>query len=138
MNDCIFCKIVKGEIPNITLFENEHVLSFLDIMPAAKGHALIIPKKHYATLLDMPHDELKEVIEIVQKIAVVTMAALPEFDGFNVLQSNNEVAGQVVPHVHFHVIPRQKDDKLDFAWDQGKAEMEELKKWAELVKEKME
>jgi histidine triad (HIT) family protein len=137
MEDCIFCKIAKGEIPSTKLYEDEKVLSFLDIEPAAKGHALIIPKKHYATLIDMPHEEVKEVMEAVQKVAAATMVALPGVEGFNVLQSNNEAAGQIIPHVHFHVIPRQKQDNLDFAWEQGKAEMAELKKYAELVKEKM-
>lgn len=137
MEDCVFCKIVRGEIPNTTLFEDENVLSFLDIMPAAKGHALVIPKKHYATLLDMPHEELKGVIEAVQKVASATMVALEGVEGFNVLQSNNEAAGQVVPHVHFHVIPRRKEDKVRFGWEHGKAEMAELKKYAEIVKEKM-
>jgi len=135
--ECIFCKIVKGDIPSTKLFEDENVLSFLDIMPAAKGHAIVIPKGHYQTLLDMPHEELESVIEAVQKIAAATMVALPGVQGFNVLQSNNEVAGQVIPHVHFHVIPRQDKDKLDFAWEQGKAEMAELKKYAELVKGKI-
>jgi histidine triad (HIT) family protein len=138
MDECIFCRIVKGEIPNTTLFEDENVLGFLDIMPAAKGHALVIPKKHYATLLDMPHSELKELIVAVQKVASATMVALEGVEGFNVLQSNHEVAGQVIPHVHFHVIPRSKGDKLDFSWEHGKAEMEELEKYAELVKGKME
>ena len=137
MEECVFCKIVGGEIPSTKVFENENVLSFLDIQPAAKGHALVIPKKHYATLLDMPHEELRAVVEAVQKVAAATMVALPGVEGFNVLQSNHEVAGQVIPHVHFHVIPRAKGDKLSFAWEQGKAEMEELKKYAELVKEKM-
>lgn len=137
MNKCIFCKIVKGEIPNTTLFENENVLSFLDIMPAAKGHAIVIPKKHYQTLLDLPHEELKALAEAVQKVSAATMVALPGVDGFNVLQSNHKVAGQVIPHVHFHIIPRAKDDKLSFAWEHGKAEMDELKRYAEIVKEKM-
>jgi len=134
LDECIFCKIVKGEIPCTKLYEDEQVLSFLDIMPASKGHALVIPKNHYATLLDMPHEELKSVTETIQKVAAATMVALPGVEGFNVLQSNNEVAGQVVPHVHFHIIPRHKDDKLNFAWEQGKSEMAELKKYAEIVK----
>ncbi len=138
LDECIFCKIVKGEIPCTKLYEDEQVLSFLDIMPAAKGHALVIPKNHYATLLDMPHEELKFVTEVIQKVAAATMVALPEVEGFNVLQSNNEVAGQLVPHVHFHIIPRHKDDKLNFAWEQGASEMAELKKYAELVKGKIE
>lgn len=135
--ECIFCKIVKGEIPSTKLYEDENVLGFLDIAPAAKGHALVIPKKHYATLLDMPHEELKNVAEAVQKIAAATMVALPGVEGFNVLQSNNEVAGQVISHVHFHIIPRHKEDKINFAWEHGKAEAEELKKYAALVKKKI-
>lgn len=137
MEDCVFCKIAKGEIPSTKLYEDEKVLSFLDIMPAAKGHALVIPKTHYKTLLDLPHKELHALIEIVQKVAAATMVALPGVQGFNVLQSNNEVAGQVIPHVHFHIIPRFKEDKLNLAWQPGKSEAEELKKYAELVKEKM-
>lgn len=134
---CIFCKIVKGEIPSTKLYEDENVLSFLDIAPAAKGHAIVIPKKHYQTLLEMPHEELKSLAEAVQKVSAATMVALPGVEGFNVLQSNNEVAGQVIPHVHFHIIPRQKDDRLSFAWEHGKAEMNELKQYAQIVKEKM-
>jgi len=137
MGECVFCKIVKGEIPCTKLYEDEQVLSFLDIMPASKGHALVIPKNHYATLLDMPHEELKSVTETIQKVAAATMAALSGVEGFNVLQSNNAVAGQIVPHVHFHIIPRQKDDKLNFAWGQGKSEIAELKKYAVLVKENL-
>lgn len=137
MDDCVFCKIVSGKIPATKLFEDETVLGFLDITPAAKGHALVIPKRHYATLLDMPHEELKQVAEAVQKIAAATMVALPGVEGFNVLQSNNKAAGQVIPHVHFHIIPRHKEDKINFAWEHGKAEAEELRRYAVLVKEKM-
>tara|TARA_Y100000310_G_C20697611_1_gene826804 strand:- start:4723 stop:5136 length:414 start_codon:yes stop_codon:yes gene_type:complete len=137
MDDCIFCKIGKGEIPSTKLYEGGNVLSFLDINPASKGHALVIPKKHYHTLLDMPHEEMKEVMEIVQKIAAAVMTTIPGTEGFNIIQSNNEVAGQVIPHVHFHIIPRSKDDKLNFAWEQGNAEQEELEKYAKLVKDKL-
>jgi histidine triad (HIT) family protein len=137
LDECVFCKIVSGKIPATKLFEDEIVLSFLDIMPAAKGHALVVPKKHYATLLDMPHEELKLVAEAVQKIAAATMVSLPGVEGFNILQSNNEVAGQVIPHVHFHVIPRAKGDKLNFGWAKCESEKAELEKYAESVKGKI-
>ena len=137
MSDCVFCKIVNGEIPSTKLFEDEKVLSFLDIMPASKGHALVIPKKHYATLLDMPHEELRGVMEAVQKIAAAVMSSVEGAEGFNIIQSNKEVAGQVIPHVHFHIIPRSKEDNLNFSWEQGKAEKEELEKYAEIVKNKL-
>lgn len=131
--DCIFCKIAKGEIPSTKLYEDAAVLSFLDIMPAAKGHALVIPKKHYHTLLDIPHEELREIMAVVQKVAAAIMATCGA-TGFNVIQSNQKVAGQVIAHLHFHIIPRKEGDRLHFEWEQGKAEIEELKKYAELVK----
>jgi len=135
--DCVFCRIAKGEIPATRLFENESVLGFLDISPASKGHALVITKKHYATLLDAPPGELGAAIEAVQKIAAATMASVPGIEGFNVLQSNSRAAGQVIPHVHFHIIPRYKDDGVHFSWQHGKPEAEELEKYAALVKKKM-
>jgi histidine triad (HIT) family protein len=135
--DCIFCKIVKGKVPSTKLYEDEKVLAFLDIQPAAKGHALVIPKKHYRVLLDMPHEELEAVMKAVQKVASAIMVSEPGVQGFNVIQSNGEVAGQVIPHVHFHIVPRRAEDSLSFEWQRGKAEEGELKKYAEIVKEKM-
>ncbi len=137
MEECIFCKIVKGSIPSTKLYEDDKVLSFLDIQPAAKGHALVIPKSHCRLLLDVPHEELEAVIEAVQKVASALMVSEPGVQGFNVIQSNGKEAGQVIPHVHFHVVPRRKNDSLSFEWQRGKAELEELKKYAEMVKEKM-
>jgi histidine triad (HIT) family protein len=137
MDECVFCRIAAGEIPSTKLYENSRVLSFLDIKPAAKGHALVIPKKHYHTLLDIPHEELCEIMEIVQKVAAAVMSTVPGTQGFNVIQSNREAAGQVIPHLHFHIIPRSKGDSLNFAWEQGKTEKEELQRYAELVKKKM-
>lgn len=135
-DDCIFCKIAKGEIPSTKLYEDENVLSFLDIMPAAKGHALVIPKKHYHTLLDIPHEELREIMAVVQKVAAAIMATT-DAAGFNVIQSNQKVAGQVIAHLHFHIIPRKEGDRLHFEWEQGKAEVDELKRYAELVQKKI-
>jgi histidine triad (HIT) family protein len=133
LGECIFCRIAKGEVPSTKLYEDEAVLSFLDISPAAKGHSLVIPKKHYHTLIDVPHGELTGLIKAVQKIGSAMMVAT-EAEGFNVIQSNMEAAGQVIPHLHFHIIPRKNGDKLDFAWEQGKAEQQELEKYAELLR----
>ncbi|MFH1256517.1 MAG: HIT family protein [Candidatus Diapherotrites archaeon] len=132
-SNCIFCKIVSGEIPSTKVFEDEKVLAFLDVKPAAKGHALIIPKKHYATLLDIPHEELKDVTFAVQKVGAAVMKAL-NAEGFNVIQSNKEAAGQVIPHVHFHVIPRKKDDGLNFGWKEAQHEKEEMQEYAKSIK----
>ncbi len=133
MDDCIFCKIVNGEIPAVKLYEDENVLSFLDIAPASKGHALVITKKHYSTLLDVPHEELGDLVKAVQKIGAAVMIAI-NAEGFNVLQSNHKAAGQVIPHVHFHIIPRKEGDNLSFSWEQGKAGQMELQEYQKLIK----
>ncbi len=132
MGGCIFCEIVKGKVPSSKLFENNTALAFLDIYPAAKGHSLIIPKKHYKTMLEIPETELKEVIRVTQKIGAAAMKAT-KADGFTVLQNNNEAAGQVVPHLHFHVVPRFKEDGLKMHFATNKAETEALKHWQKQI-----
>ena len=131
MEECVFCRIVAGEIPSYKIFESRHAMAFLDVMPAAEGHSLVIPKKHFETLTDAPETELKEVIAAVQKIARAIMKATNS-EGFNVLQSNNRAAGQVVQHLHFHVIPRKQGDGLSFRWEHKRL----LEKDAETLLEK--
>ncbi|MFW9829783.1 MAG: HIT family protein [Candidatus Thorarchaeota archaeon] len=107
--DCIFCKIVDRKIPSKIVFENNHSLAFLDISPISKGHTIVIPKNHYFTLEDIPDHELKELIQIVKKIAIIINNKL-QIDGYNILQNNFAAAGQVIKHFHFHIIPRIFDD----------------------------
>jgi len=133
MEDCIFCKIVKGEIPSYKLFENEHVLAFLDIMPASEGHSLVIPKKHFENLMDVPEKELEETMKIVQKVAKAVMKAT-HAEGFNVIQSNYRAAGQVVPHLHFHIIPRNEDDGNHFHLNHGNLGKEQAEKTVKEIK----
>jgi histidine triad (HIT) family protein len=128
MENCVFCKIVKGEIPATKLYEDELTLSFLDINPASKGHSLVIPKKHYPTMLDIPEMELAELIKAVQKIGAAAMKAT-KADGFNIIQNNKEAAGQVVQHLHFHVVPRFKNDGLKLSFGSKLADFNELQKW---------
>ena len=104
-NNCIFCAIAEGEIPSFKVYEDDLVLAYLDINPFSEGHTLVIPKAHYTGLLDTPSDVLKEIVVRVQKVAAHLKEALP-CDGFNVLQNNGAAAGQTVPHVHFHIVPR--------------------------------
>ena len=132
MADCIFCRIVKGEIPSAKLFETKEILAFLDIAPAARGHALVIPKKHFETLLDIPAGELRETIVAVKQVARAVMAA-SDADGFNIIQSNKKAAGQVIPHLHFHIVPRKQDDALTFEWARIELDKEEL----EILKKKV-
>ncbi|OEU71797.1 MAG: HIT family hydrolase [Desulfovibrio sp. S3730MH75] len=114
--DCIFCKIVAGEIPCFKIYETENVLSFLDIGPVNKGHALVIPKVHYENIWDMPADLGKDIITAAQ-LAGDAIVKATGADGMNLLMNNNEAAGQLVFHAHFHIIPRFAEDGLKH-WDQ--------------------
>ena len=116
--DCIFCRIAAGEIPCHKLFEDEDCLGFLDIGPLAEGHALLIPKGHYPRLSDIPGDELARVTRQLPSL-VKAVAGATEAAGCNVLVNDGEVAGQVVPHVHIHVVPRRKGDSLGYRWNAG-------------------
>ena len=109
MDNCIFCKIIKGDIPNYTVYEDDNVLAFLDIEPRTKGHTLVIPKKHGETTFDLDFESLEAVMVGVQK----TMERIDKTlrpDGYNVGWNHGEAGGQVVPHVHVHIMPRWKGD----------------------------
>jgi len=113
--DCIFCRIVAGELPSTRIAETDTVLAFLDIGPIVKGHTLVIPKAHYDPLPALPVELLADVIAVVQRVGKAQLEALGA-DGFNVVQSNGACAGQVVPHVHFHVVPRFTNDGHHWNW----------------------
>ena len=127
MEDCIFCKIINGELPSAKVYEDDDVFAFLDIMPVNKGHTLVIPKKHYYNIEDAPEDLIAKVMAVVRKIAPAVKKAA-DTDGFVVTQLNGETGGQVVPHLHFHVIPRLKNDGLKF-WPQGKYDDDEIEEY---------
>ncbi len=116
--NCIFCKIAAGEIPSATIYEDDDFRVILDIEPASKGHALILPKEHYANLYELP-EELASKVLIVAKKVIARMTEIVGCDGYNVLQNNGEVAGQTVFHFHMHLIPRYKDDDVTIGWNQG-------------------
>jgi histidine triad (HIT) family protein len=113
--NCIFCKIVAGQLPAATLYESEQVLAFLDIGPLSEGHTLVIPKEHHATLDTCPIPVLREVASSLGRIARAVVAAT-QCEGYNLLCNNGRVAGQVVDHVHFHIIPRSPGDRLLGGW----------------------
>ncbi len=115
MADCIFCKIVAGDIPCHRIHENDRVLSFLDIGPLSRGHSLIIPKQHHETLMTMPDDLAAACMEVVAQVGRAVAKATGKAD-WNVLQNNGAASGQEVPHVHFHVIPRCNGDGLGYRW----------------------
>ncbi|MCX6802223.1 MAG: HIT family protein [Candidatus Diapherotrites archaeon] len=115
MKDCIFCRIAEGKIPSAKIYEGKKVLAFLDIAPVNKGHALVIPKKHYSNISDIPETELKAVAAAAKKVAAALQKSLKP-EGINILQSNGRAAGQVVMHFHLHVIPRYEGDAAGFRW----------------------
>ncbi|NIO22671.1 MAG: HIT domain-containing protein [Candidatus Aenigmarchaeota archaeon] len=103
--ECLFCKIVAGEIPSEEVYSDGDFIAFLDINPRNPGHTLVIPRKHYNTILEMPDSEVADLSRVVKKIAIAVKKGT-NADGISIGQSNERAAGQVIPHVHFHVIPR--------------------------------
>ena len=118
MKECIFCKIAKGEIPSATLYEDEEFRVILDLGPANKGHALILPKAHYENLYDLPDEMAAHAMILAKKIAT-KMKGILNCDGYNLVQINGEAAGQTVFHFHMHLIPRYTDDHAGITWTPG-------------------
>ena len=112
MENCIFCKIVKGEIASKKIYENEKVLAFLDVNPVSKGHILIIPKKHFENIYEIKDSYLKEIISVAKIIAESLKKSL-NADSVNILHASGKDAQQSVFHFHIHLIPRYKDDGFD-------------------------
>ena len=111
MPDCIFCKIVRGELPSYKVYEDEKTLAFLDINPVNAGHTLVVPKKHSHNIFDIAPEDWAAVTESARKIAIAIEKGL-QTDGVNIGMNNREHAGQLVDHPHLHVIPRFKSDGL--------------------------
>ena len=131
MDNCIFCKIANGEIPAATLYEDENFRVILDLGPASKGHALILPKSHAANIYELSDEMAAKAMVLAKKMATAMTEAL-KCDGFNIVQNNGECAGQTVFHFHMHLIPRYKDDKAGFGWNTG--ELDETTKQEVLTK----
>jgi histidine triad (HIT) family protein len=123
--NCIFCKIIEGDIPSTTLYEDEEFKVIFDISPASKGHVIILPRYHAANIFELPEEITAKAFVLAKKIATVLKKVLG-CDGINILQNNGEAAGQTVFHLHIHVIPRFKDDNMGLTWKQGQASLEVL------------
>lgn len=135
-DDCIFCKIAKGEIPCNKIYEDDTVLAFLDIQPVSDGHTLVIPKSHFGKLDVCPEEIVSKVVGCVRKIAFAVAGAM-EADGYNILCNNGRAAGQLVDHAHFHVIPRKRDDGVFAHWPAYKYEQGQAEVIAEKICEKL-
>ncbi|MDO4339351.1 MAG: HIT family protein [Eubacteriales bacterium] len=133
MENCIFCKIANGEIPAATLYEDGDFRVILDLGPASKGHALILPKAHAANIYELP-DELAGKAMILAKKMAGKMTEALQCDGFNIVQNNGETAGQTVFHFHMHLIPRYKGDGVGLTWTPGTLSDEDREEILEKVK----
>ena len=134
MSDCIFCKIANGEIPSATLYEDEDFRVILDLGPASKGHALILPKAHAANIYEISDDMAAKAMILAKKMATKMTEAL-KCDGFNVVQNNGEPAGQTVFHFHMHLIPRYVNDGQKILWTPGERTPEELEEIRKTITE---
>jgi histidine triad (HIT) family protein len=133
MAGSIFSKIIAGEIPCQKVFENEHVLAFLDINPLAEGHTLVIPKREVAQLDALSDDEAAEVGRALRRVAAAVSQTIGSA-GYNVLQNNGAVSGQEVMHVHFHIIPRRAGDGLGYRWKPQPGDPDALAALAERIR----
>ena len=113
MSDCQFCKIISGESPAEIIYRNRYAVAILDINPIHYGHALVMPKVHYETFLDVPDEMLPDLIKAVKIVSQAVAASLSP-EGFNIFSNNGKAAGQSVNHFHFHVTPRYLDDDIQF------------------------
>jgi len=123
--NCIFCKLANGDIPTTTLYEDENFRVILDASPAAKGHALILTKEHYRNLYELEDELAKGVMPLAKKI-INKLTPILNCDGYNIVQNNEEAAGQTVFHFHTHLIPRKKDDKVGVTWKMGTLKDEDV------------
>jgi len=130
--ECVFCKIGAGELPCTKVFEDDESIAFLDIAPLSDGHVLLIPKEHYERLEQMPVEAVARLAAHLPKLARAVMQ-VTQAEGYNVLQNNGRVSGQVVPHVHFHIIPRVGGDALGYRWPAGRLDKDRARQLQEQI-----
>ena len=135
-DDCLFCKMVAGQIPVTKIYEDETVLAFLDIGPISDGHTLVIPKQHFEKLHDCPAELLSLVFSRLGEIAGAVAAAMHS-DGYNLLCNNGRAAGQLIEHLHFHVIPRNTGDRLFSRWPSFEYEDGKIEEIAGTIRENL-
>jgi histidine triad (HIT) family protein len=131
--DCLFCGIVAGDVPAQIVDSDDHTIAFMDINPATRGHALVVPRRHSTDLFDVPEDDLLRTMSAARRLASRITKALDP-DGFNVLNASRPAAWQTVFHFHLHVIPRYEDDPLKLPWIPRGAEPEEIAAVADTIR----
>ncbi len=133
--DCLFCKIISGEIPSSKVYQDNHVVAFLDIFPLTKGHTVVVPFDHYETILDFPEDQMKNYFSVIKRLTGQIKTKL-NADGINIMQNNFKAAGQLIFHMHYHIIPRwTNDNRLFIKQPKEQATPEYLADMIKLIKE---
>ena len=123
--ECLFCKIIRNEIPSKKVYEDSDVVAFLDINPTAIGHTLVVPKKHFQDIYDVDESSLSKAMNIAKKISILLKDKFGA-DGVNIIQNTGHVAGQIVMHFHIHVIPRYKNDNIQFHFPRAQLTSQQL------------
>jgi histidine triad (HIT) family protein len=136
MSNCIFCKIIAGEIPSNKIYEDDLVFAFMDISPINKGHILVIPKEHYPSSSNIPEDVAGRMFHVGSRIGIALRRGM-DYDGFNLHLADGSCAGQVVMHAHLHIVPRGVEDGFHWNWRQLKYEDNEASETAEKIKAKL-
>lgn len=135
--ECVFCRINRGEIPSTTIYENEEFRVMLDRFPASKGHILILPKKHVEDIYDLEPESAGRLFQLATMFASIIKRAFGN-DGLNIIQNNGKAAGQTVPHYHLHMIPRYENDHMQLGWaPDEKVTVEKLEEYADQIKGQM-
>lgn len=134
--DCIFCKIANGEIPSATIYENSDLRVILDVAPASRGHALIVPKEHFKDIFDIDAVSAGKIFSVATEVARAMKDVL-HCDGINIVQNNGEAAGQTVFHLHLHLIPRYEGDGVHVGWEPGESTPEELQALAKEMRKRI-
>ena len=137
IEDCVFCKIIRGEIPSVKLYEDEKTYAFMDINPLSSGHSLVIPKHHAENIYVTPPHVLSVAMETLSKVSAATNRAVKP-EGINILQANGPGARQSVFHTHFHIIPRSTDDGLTMNWELQPGEMAGINAVAKKIQAELE
>jgi histidine triad (HIT) family protein len=132
-SDCLFCGIVAGDVPGQIVDSDEHTVAFMDINPATKGHALVVPREHADDLMDISDEDLERTMAAARRLARRMDEAL-EPDGFNILNSCRPAAWQTVFHFHLHVVPRYDDDPLELPWVPSEGDADEIKQIADKIR----
>ena len=136
-SDCIFCRIIEGSLPSSKVYEDEQAVAFMDIMPVNPGHVLVVPKKHVRELSELDEDTGAHLFRVAMRIEKALRASGLQCEGTNLLQNNGREAWQEVMHVHLHVIPRFRGDKVKVHFGQQQARREELGLWAGQIKARL-